>query len=113
LKFFDCSYDSRTVLIFKQKRKDELVKTFNEKQERVETNIILLENLQKRIRNEKEVLKVALQQATPVQVMVETKKLKGKQEQHIKTVLESYEQSKNFNLLFNRSTYIIYRNSTG
>jgi hypothetical protein len=29
------------------------------------------------------------------------KKLKGKQEQHIKTVLESYEQSKNFNLLFN------------
>jgi hypothetical protein len=33
--------------------------------------------------------------------MVETKKLKGKQEQHIKTVLESYEQSKNFNLLFN------------
>ena len=87
--------------IFKQKRKDELVKTFNEKQERVETNIILLENLQKRIRNEKEVLKVALQQATPVQVMVETKKLKGKQKQHIKTILESYEQSKKFNLLFN------------
>ena len=87
--------------IFKQKRKDELVKTLNEKQERVETNIILLENLQKRIRNEKEVLKVALQQATPVQVMVETKKLKGKQEQHIKIVLESYQQSKKFNLLFN------------
>ena len=87
--------------IFKQKRKDELVKTLNEKQERVETNIILLENLQKRIRNEKEVLKVALQHATPVQVMVETKKLKGKQEQHIKIVLESYQQSKKFNLLFN------------
>lgn len=87
--------------IFKQTRKDELVKTLNEKQERVETNIIVLENLQKRIRNEKEVLKVALQQATPVQVMVETKKLKGKQEQHIKTVQESYEHSRNFDLLFN------------
>jgi hypothetical protein len=87
--------------IFKQKRKDELVKTLNEKQDRIETNIILLENLQKRICNEKEVLKVVLQQATLVEVMVETKKLMGKQEQHIKTVLESYEQSKNFNLLFN------------
>ena len=86
--------------IFKQKRKDELVKTLNEKQERIETNIILLENLQKRICNEKDVLKVVLQQATPVEVVVETKKLKSKQNQHIKTILESYEQSRNFNLLF-------------
>jgi hypothetical protein len=72
-----------------------------EKQERIETNIILLENLEKRICNEKDVLKVVLQQATPVEVVVETKKLKGKQNQHIKTILESYEQSRNFNLLFN------------
>jgi hypothetical protein len=61
----------------------------------------LLENLEKRICNEKDVLKVVLQQATPVEVVVETKKLKGKQNQHIKTILESYEQSRNFNLLFN------------
>jgi hypothetical protein len=60
----------------------------------------LLENLEKRICNEKDVLKVVLQQATPVEVVVETKKLKSKQNQHIKTMLESYEQSRNFNLLF-------------
>ncbi|CAG2232793.1 unnamed protein product [Mytilus edulis] len=66
----------------KIRREAELLKTYNEAKETIDTSIIIFQNKQKNIENEKQILDAAVNMASNVQVMIEVEKLKKHLEGH-------------------------------
>ncbi|XP_063418614.1 probable E3 ubiquitin-protein ligase MID2 [Mytilus trossulus] len=70
-------------------RKDLLQKTFNEKKDIIETEIVKFENNRKAIENERKLLEICVTEASNVQVMMEVHKFKTQLSKHKNTLRDN------------------------
>ncbi|XP_071176064.1 E3 ubiquitin-protein ligase TRIM56-like [Mytilus edulis] len=83
----------------KIRREAELLKTYNEAKETIDTSIIIFQNKQKNLENEKQILDAAVNMASNVQVMIEVEKLKKHLEEHKKLIQTKAKEHLDYELL--------------
>ncbi|CAC5404531.1 unnamed protein product [Mytilus coruscus] len=83
----------------KVRREAELLKMYNEAKETIDTTIIIFQNKQKNIENEKQIIDAAVNMASNVQVMIEVEKLKKHVEEHKQFIQSKIKEIVNYELL--------------
>ncbi|XP_052059787.1 tripartite motif-containing protein 2-like [Mytilus californianus] len=90
----------------KVRREAELLKNYNEAKEAIETTIIIFQNKQKNIENEKQILDAAVNIASNVQVMIEVEKLKKHVEEHKQLIQTKITEIVNYELVLQNAENI-------
>ncbi|VDI24450.1 tripartite motif-containing protein 2/3 [Mytilus galloprovincialis] len=83
----------------KIRREAELLKTYNEAKETIETSIIIFQNKQKNIENEKQILDAVVNGASNIQVMIEVEKLKKHLQEHNQLIQTKVKEHLDYELL--------------